>query len=220
MSRPAANPAANNKSLTTNDYTIMATKKYTVSISLYKRDSEQRYYYDETDMFDSKDDAYEELKRICESIERKEYEPERTIDFGYTTDDIVVDLIEKVKHDDDDTYEDSDILETKEFLLKAESLEGCALAVLVPQSTTQDKLVEVRMGYASDTTELLSAGPEHDLCRPYIKVIFDADEARRYKTVEELRQAVICELNEPFFRIINKHAIQPLVEQGVNDITI
>ena len=198
----------------------MATKKYSVSISLYKRDSEQRYYYDETDLFDSKDDAYAEFERICKSIEHKEYEPERTIDFGYTTDDIVVDLNEKVKYDDDDTYEDSDIIETKEFLLEAESLDGCVLAVVVPQSTTQDKLVEVRMGYASDTTELLSAGPEHDLYRPYIKVIFDADEARRYKTVEELRQAVICELNEPFFRIINKHAIQPLVEQGVNDITI
>ena len=198
----------------------MATKKYSVSISLYKRDSEQRYYYDETDLFDSKDDAYAEFERICKSIEHKEYEPERTIDCGYTTDDIVVDLNEKVKYDDDDTYEDSDIIETKEFLLEAESLDGCVLAVVVPQSTTQDKLVEVRMGYASDTTELLSAGPEHDLYRPYIKVIFDADEARRYKTVEELRQAVICELNEPFFRIINKHAIQPLVEQGVNDITI
>lgn len=198
----------------------MTTTKYTVSISLYKRDSEQRYYYDETDLFDSKDDAYAEFERICESIERKEYEPERTIDFGYTTDDIVVDLNEKVKYDDDDTYEDSDIIETKEFLLEAESLDGCVLAVVVPQSTTQDKLIEVRMGYVSDTTELLSAGPEHDLYRPYIKVIFDADEARRYKTVDELQKAVIGELNEPFFRIINKHAIRPLVEQGVNDITI
>lgn len=198
----------------------MTTTKYTVSISLYKRDSEQRYYYDETDLFDSKDDAYAEFERICESIERKEYEPERTIDFGYTTDDIVVDLNEKVKYDDDDTYEDSDIIETKEFLLEAESLDGCVLAVVVPQSTTQDKLIEVRMGYVSDTTELLSAGPEHDLYRPYIKVIFDADEARRYKTVDELQKAVIGELNEPFFRIINKHAIRLLVEQGVNDITI
>ena len=198
----------------------METKKYTVSISLYKRDSEQRYFYDETSMFDSKDDAYAEFERICESIEQKEYEPERTIDFGYSTDDIVVDLIEKVKYEDDDTYEDSDILETKEFLLKAESLEGCALAVLVPQSTTQDKLVEVRMGYVSDTTELLSAGPEHDLYRPYIKVIFDADEARRYKTVDELQKAVIDELNEPFFKIMNKHAIRCIVEQGVHYTTI
>ena len=198
----------------------METKKYTVSISLYKRDSEPRYYYDETDLFDSKDDAYAEFERICESIEREEFEPERTIDFSYSTDDIVVDLIEKVKYDDDDSYEDSDILETKEFLLKSESLDGCVLAVVVPQSSTQDKLVEVRIGYVSDTTELLSAGPEHDLYRPYIKVIFDADEARRYRTVDELQKAVIDELNEPFFRIMNKHAIQSLVEQGIHYTTI
>lgn len=198
----------------------MTTKKYTVSISLYKRDSEQRYYYDETAMFDSKDDAYAEFERICGTIEREEFEPERTIDFDYSTDDIVVDLNETVKYDDDDTYEDGDILETKEFLLKSESLDGCALAVLVPQSTTQDKLIEVRMGYVSDTTELLSAGPEHDLCRPYIKVIFDADEARRYTTVDVLRQAVIDELDKPYYRIMNKEAIRYLVEQGVHYTTI
>lgn len=56
---------------------------------------------------------------------------------------------------------------------------------------------------------------------PYTKVIMDADEASKYKTDDELRQAVIDELNEPYYhKIINKDAIRYLVEQGVPYINI
>lgn len=194
----------------------MDNKKYAVSMSLYKCNTEQRYFNAETDLLDSKDDAYAEFERICESIERKEYKPDL---IDYDTDGILVDLNEMDKYDDEDTYEWGDIIGTKEFSPKVESLEGCVLAVLVPQSSTQEKLIEVRMGYFSDTTELTNDVPH--LYHPYTKVIMDADEASKYKTDEKLRQAVIDELNEPYYhKIINKDAIRYLVEQGVPYINI
>ena len=74
------------------------------------------------------------------------------------------------------------------------------------------------MGDFLNTTELTNDVPH--LYRPYTKVIMDAGEASRYKTDDELRQAVIDELNYPFYKIMNNHAIRYLVEQGVPYINI
>lgn len=193
----------------------MDNKKYAVSMSVYECDTEQIYFNAETDILDSIDDAYAEFNRICESIERKEYKPEL---INYETDGIIVDLNELDNYEDGDTYEWGDIIKTMEFLTKPESLEGCVLAVLEPQSTTQEKLIEVRMGGCTDTTKMTNVVPH--VYRPYTKVIMYACEASQYRTDDELRQAVIDKLNYPTYGIINKDAIRYLVKQGVPYINI
>lgn len=192
----------------------MDNKKYVVSMQLCDWDYEQRYFGIQTNILDTKDEAEVEFKRICEAIERKEYKPEL---IDYETDIINIDLDELDNYVDITTYEWVEI-DTMEFRPKPKSLEGCVLAVLEPQSMTQDKLIEVRMGRCMDTTEITNVVPH--VYRPYTKVIMDADEASKYETDDELRQAVIDELNHPFHGIINKDAIRYLVKQGVPYINI
>lgn len=146
------------------------------------------------------------FNQVCEEVERGEFQPaDYTID--YTYEEVTVDLEECTTDEDGDEDEVTcEVVESETYAPRVESIENC---ILVTYSTSpQPRIQEISVGFAGDDTS--------ELARGYVQtdIIFDADDALRFESADELREAIIKELQSPRWNFSNRDHARAILSRS------